>query len=135
MILVADHGWPFLATLPVGGARRLHRRLRASASRRCGSAACTSSLITLGLALAFPAIVKSDNFFGIDFASSTGGSNGMTITGGDVTSTDGFRWDPPSWAPDGWSSNDWVFATVFVVMHRDVPADLATSCAAASGGA
>ena len=32
------------------------------------------ALITLGLALAFPAIVKSDNFFGIDFAAYTGGT-------------------------------------------------------------
>ena len=67
MILVADHGWPFLATLPVGGCRRVHRRLRA---RHPGAAirGLYLALITLGLALAFPAIVKSDNFFGIDFA-------------------------------------------------------------------
>ena len=61
------------------------------------------SLITLGLALAFPAIVKSDNFFGIDFASITGGSNGKVISSGDVTTTKGFHWNPPSWAPDGWT--------------------------------
>jgi branched-chain amino acid transport system permease protein len=73
------------------------------------------ALITLGLALAFPAIVKSDNFFGIDFAALTGGSNGMSITSGDVTSVDGFRWAPPSWAPDSWSTNDWVFTTVFLI--------------------
>src|SRR4029078_7614523 len=70
------------------------------------------SLITLGLALAFPAIVKSDDFFGIDFASITGGSHGMVISNGDVTKNTGFHWNPPSWAPSGWSSNDWVFTTV-----------------------
>ena len=48
------------------------------------------SLVTLGLALAFPAIAKSDNFFGVNFASLTGGSNGKSITGGDVTTTEGF---------------------------------------------
>ena len=115
MILVADHGWPWLATLPVGGAVGfiVGFVLGIPALKIRG---LYLALITLGLALAFPAIVKSDNFFGIDFASSTGGSNGLTITNGDVTSTTGFRWLPPSWAPDGWSSNDWVFATIFVVM-------------------
>jgi branched-chain amino acid transport system permease protein len=114
MILVADHGWPFLATLPVAGAFGfiVGFVLGIPALRIRG---LYLALITLGLALAFPAIVKSDNFFGIDFASLTGGSNGMSITGGDVTSVDGFRWAPPSWAPDSWSSNDWVFTTILVI--------------------
>jgi branched-chain amino acid transport system permease protein len=59
--------------------------------------------------------MKSDNFFGLDFASLTGGSNGMSITGGDVTSVEGFSWAPPSWAPDSWSTNDWIFTTVFLI--------------------
>ena len=103
MILVADYGWPFLATLPVAGALgfAVGFVIGIPALRIRG---LYLALITLGLALAFPAIVKSDNFFGIDFASLTGGSNGKTITGGDVTATEGFRWDPPSWAPDGWSA-------------------------------
>jgi branched-chain amino acid transport system permease protein len=114
MILVADHGWPFLATLPVAGAIgfAVGFVLGIPALRIRG---LYLALITLGLALAFPAIVKSDNFFGIDFASLTGGSNGMTMTGGDVTSVDGFRWLPPSWAPSDWSSNDWTFTTVFLI--------------------
>jgi branched-chain amino acid transport system permease protein len=114
MILVADYGWPFLATLPVAGAIgfAVGFVLGIPALRIRG---LYLALITLGLALAFPAIVKSDNFFGIDFASLTGGSNGLTMTGGDVTSVEGFRWTPPSWAPDSWSSNDWIFVTVFVV--------------------
>ena len=68
MILVADHGWPFLATLPVAGALgfAVGFVLGIPALRIRG---LYLALITLGLALAFPAIVKSDNFFGIDFAS------------------------------------------------------------------
>jgi branched-chain amino acid transport system permease protein len=114
MILVADHGWPFLATLPVAGAMGflIGGIIGLPALRIRG---LYLSLVTLGLALAFPTIVKSDNFFGIDFAQLTGGSNGMVITGGDVTSTTGFHWNPPSWAPNGWTSNDWVFATMFVI--------------------
>ena len=93
MILVADHGWPWLATLPVGGAVGfiVGFVLGIPALKIRG---LYLALITLGLALAFPAIVKSDNFFGIDFASSTGGSNGLTITNGDVTSTDRFPLAP-----------------------------------------
>jgi branched-chain amino acid transport system permease protein len=114
MILVADHGWPFLATLPVAGAIgfAVGLVLGVPALRIRG---LYLALVTLGLALAFPAIMKSENFFGIDFAALTGGSNGMSITGGDVTSVEGFSWAPPSWAPDGWSVNDWVFTTVFVI--------------------
>ena len=114
MILIADHGWPFLATLPVAGALgfAVGAVIGIPALRIRG---LYLSLITLGLALAFPAIVKSDNFFGIDFASITGGSNGKVISNGDVTKTEGFHWNPPSWAPHGWMTNDWTFATVFVI--------------------
>jgi len=114
MILIADHGWPFLATLPVAGALgfAVGAVIGIPALRIRG---LYLSLITLGLALAFPAIVKSDNFFGIDFASITGGSNGKVISNGDVTKTEGFHWNPPSWAPHGWTTNDWTFATVFVI--------------------
>jgi branched-chain amino acid transport system permease protein len=114
MILIADHGWPFVATLPIAGALGflVGGVIGIPALRIRG---LYLSLITLGLALAFPAIVKSDNFFGIDFASITGGSNGKVISSGDVTTRQGFHWNPPSWAPDGWTTNDWVFTTVFVI--------------------
>jgi branched-chain amino acid transport system permease protein len=114
MILIADHGWPFLLTLPVAGVLNfvVGFVIGLPALRIRG---LYLSLVTLGLALVFPALAKSDNFFGIDFANLTGGSNGKVITGGDVTTAEGFRWNPPSWAPDGWGTNDWIFATVFVV--------------------
>ena len=57
MILVADHGWPFLATLPVAGA------IGFAVGALVGLPALRIrdlylTLVTLGIALAFPSIVK-----------------------------------------------------------------------------
>lgn len=113
-ILVADHGWPFLLTLPVGGALGfiVGFVIGIPALRIRG---LYLSLITLGLALAFPAIARSDNFFGYDFAALTGGNNGKAMNSGTVTSIEGFSWAPPSWAPSDWSDDDWIFTTVLVI--------------------
>jgi branched-chain amino acid transport system permease protein len=110
VILVADYGWPFLATLPVAGA------LGFAVGFVVGLPALRIrglylSLITLGLALAFPAVAKSSDFFGWDVAAMTGGSNGKSINSG----PGGFSWAPPSWAPDDWTDNDWIFVTVFLI--------------------
>jgi len=113
-ILVADHGWPFLLTLPVGGALGfiVGFVIGLPALRIRG---LYLSLITLGMALAFPAVARSDNFFGYDFAALTGGNNGKAMNNGTVTATEGFSWTAPSWAPGDWSDDDWIFATVFVI--------------------
>ncbi len=113
-ILVADHGWPFLLTLPVGGALGfiVGFVIGLPALRIRG---LYLSLITLGMALAFPAVARSDNFFGYDFAALTGGNNGKAMNSGTVTATEGFSWTAPSWAPGDWSDDDWIFATVFVI--------------------
>ncbi len=113
-ILVADHGWPFLLTLPVGGALGfiVGFVIGLPALRIRG---LYLSLITLGLALAFPAIARSDNFFGYDFAALTGGNNGKAMNSGTVTSVEGFSWAPPSWAPSDWSDDDWIFTTVLLI--------------------
>ena len=115
MILVADHGWPFLATLPVAGALGfiVGFVIGIPALRIRG---LYLSLITLGLALAFPAIAKSDNFFGFDFASLTGGSNGKV--------DERRRRSPRSRGSAGrhrrgrratGPTNDWIFTTVLVI--------------------
>jgi branched-chain amino acid transport system permease protein len=109
MILVADHGWPFLATLPVAGAFgfAVGFLIGLPALRIRG---LYLTLITLGVALAFPSIVKLKELEDL-----TGGSNGKTIDlakGGVPT---GFRWIAPSWMPGHLDENGWTFVTVFLV--------------------
>jgi branched-chain amino acid transport system permease protein len=101
MILVADHGWPFLATLPVAGAIgfAVGFVVGLPALRIRG---IYLSLVTLGIALAFPSIAKK-------FASLTGGSNGKTIDAA------GFKWTAPSWFPGHLREDDWTFVTVLVI--------------------
>ena len=107
MILVADHGWPFLLTLPVAGAAgfAVGFVVGLPALRIRG---LYLSLITLGIALAFPSIVKK-------FESLTGGSNGKTITVGKDGVPNGFSWRPPSWFPGHLAESEWVFLTVLAV--------------------
>lgn len=107
MILVADHGWPFLATLPVAGA------IGFAVGVLVGLPALRIrdlylTLVTLGIALAFPSIVKK-------LESLTGGGNGKTITVGKGDVANGFRWKAPSWVPGHLDENEWIFLTVFLV--------------------
>jgi len=107
MILVADHGWPFLATLPVAGA------IGFAVGVLVGLPALRIrdlylTLVTLGIALAFPSIVKK-------LESLTGGGNGKTITVGKHDVPNGFTWKAPSWVPGHPDQNAWIFITVFLV--------------------
>jgi branched-chain amino acid transport system permease protein len=107
MILVADHGWPFLATLPVAGAIGFAiGALVGLPALRIRDLYLT--LVTLGIALAFPSIVKK-------MESLTGGGNGKTITVGQGDVPNGFRWKAPSWVPGHLDDNAWIFVTVFLI--------------------
>ena len=107
MILVADHGWPFLATLPVAGAIGFAiGALVGLPALRIRDLYLT--LVTLGIALAFPSIVKK-------MESLTGGGNGKTITVGKGDVPNGFRWKAPSWVPGHLDDNAWIFVTVFLI--------------------
>jgi len=107
MILVADHGWPFLATLPVAGA------IGFAVGVLVGLPALRIrdlylTLVTLGIALAFPSIVKK-------MESLTGGGNGKTITVGKGDVPNGFRWKAPSWVPGHLNESSWIFVTVLLI--------------------
>ena len=107
MILVADHGWPFLATLPVAGA--IGRR--SARSSVLPHAAHPRPLPDLGDGwdgAAFSSIVKK-------MESLTGGGNGKTITVGKGDLPNGFRWKAPSWVPGHPDDNAWIFVTVFLI--------------------
>jgi branched-chain amino acid transport system permease protein len=107
MILVADHGWPFLATLPVAGAIGFAIGVLVGLpALRIRDLYLT--LVTLGIALAFPPIAKK-------LESLTGGGNGKTISVGKGGAPNGFRWRAPSWMPGHLDENEWIFVTVFLV--------------------
>jgi branched-chain amino acid transport system permease protein len=97
-ILVSDHGWPFLLTLPVaailGFAVGFAFGIPALRIRGLYLA-----LVTLALAFAFPAIVTK-------FPGLTGGANGKTMQ---------IHWRPPAWMPGSESQSAWIFLTVLVV--------------------
>ncbi len=107
MILVADHGWPFLATLPVAGAIGFGVGVLVGLpALRIRDLYLT--LVTLGIALAFPSIVKK-------MESLTGGGNGKTITVGKGDVPNGFKWRAPSWVPGHLNESSWIFVTVFLI--------------------
>jgi branched-chain amino acid transport system permease protein len=105
-ILVADYGWPFILTLPVaalfGFIAGVAIGLPALKIR-----GLYLSLVTLGLALAFPSIVKMEQL-----AELTGAANGKTLGAGDAGK---FAWNPPGWMPDSATVNDWIFLTCVLV--------------------
>jgi branched-chain amino acid transport system permease protein len=99
-ILVSDYGWPFLATLPVsavtGGLIGLILGL--PALRISG---LYLALVTLALALAFPAIVTLPSLSGL-----TGGSNGKVAL---------IAWPKPDWFPLPVSDAGWTFLTLAAI--------------------
>jgi branched-chain amino acid transport system permease protein len=100
--LVADHAWPFLATLPVvalcGGVVGFVVGLPALRIRGLYLA-----LVTLALAIAFPSIAKIEQLADI-----TGGANGKTV---DVVR----GWTAPDWFPFCVSSDAWRFLVLCAV--------------------
>jgi len=97
-VLVVDHGWPFMATIPVAAVVGfvVGFLFGIPALRIRG---LYLALVTLALAISFPVLVKK-------FESITGGGNGKTME---------LRWDPPSWVPFAESENDWKFLTSVAV--------------------
>jgi branched-chain amino acid transport system permease protein len=109
LTLVADHGWPFLATLPVAGLIGLAVGCLVGlpALRIRG---LYLALVTLGLAIAFPSFVKK-------FDSITCGPNGKNFKTAncDLSKATGWDWTPPSWVPSSVTRDEWVFLTIVVV--------------------
>ncbi|HEX9259763.1 MAG TPA: branched-chain amino acid ABC transporter permease [Acidimicrobiales bacterium] len=95
MYLMNDNGWSFWLTLPATAVMgfAVGFLMGIPALRVKG---LYLSLITLAVAIAFPAIVKKLD--GI-----TGGDNGKTLE---------VEWTPPKWIPGDLSSSDWRFITV-----------------------
>jgi len=98
MYLMNDQGWSFWATLPAVAALgfAIGFLMGIPALRVKG---LYLSLITLAVAIAFPALVKKLD--GI-----TGGDNGKTLEA---------QWNPPKWFPGDISSSDWRFITVLLI--------------------
>jgi branched-chain amino acid transport system permease protein len=109
LTLVADHGWPFLLTLPVAGVIGLAVGFLVGlpALRIKG---LYLALVTLGLAIAFPSFVKK-------FDSITCGPNGKSFKTADcdLSAATGWDWQPPSWMHSSVSRDEWVFLTVVAV--------------------
>lgn len=96
-ILVSEFGWPFLATLPVSAVAGavIGLILGLPALRISG---LYLALVTLALALAFPAIATLPRLSGL-----TGGANGKVAL---------VHWTTPDWFPLSVSNSGWVFLTL-----------------------
>ncbi|ADP81265.1 branched-chain amino acid ABC transporter permease [Pseudofrankia inefficax] len=96
-ILVSDHGWPFLATLPVvavaGAVVGLVLGLPALRVRGHYLA-----IISFALVVAFPSIVNMDQLRDL-----TGGANGKSAF---------IEWSAPAWFPIAMSDRGWQFLTL-----------------------
>jgi branched-chain amino acid transport system permease protein len=98
--LVADHGWPFLATLPVAAL------LGAGVGFAVGLPALRIqgrylALVTLAIAAVFPVVVKMDAL-----ANVTGGSNGKPVA---------IDWVKPRWFSLDVSNEAWEFLIVTAI--------------------
>lgn len=113
-ILFADHGWPWLATLPAsvlaGFAAGLVLAVPAMRVRGLYLA-----LVTLSVGVLFPTLVRR-------FSTLTGGSNGKSVVVG---------WKKPSWFPIDLSDAGWRLVVLFVFAAGAfvVARSLATSAA------
>jgi branched-chain amino acid transport system permease protein len=98
--LVADHGWPFVATLPVAAALGLAVGFVVGlpALRIQG---LYLALVTLAIAAVFPVIVKMDALQNI-----TGGSNGKPVS---------IEWQKPGWFSLDISNEAWEFLVVALI--------------------
>lgn len=97
-ILVADHGWPWLATLPVsilfGFVAGMGLAIPALRVRGLYLA-----LVTLSAGILFPTLVRR-------FSWLTGGANGKTVVVG---------WKTPSWVPFELSDAGWRLLVLFAI--------------------
>jgi branched-chain amino acid transport system permease protein len=99
-VLVSDHSWPFLATLPVAAGFGLVVGLLVGlpALRIRG---LYLALVTLALAVAFPSIARTEQVSGL-----TGGANGKPVT---------LNWRTPSWFPVDVTDRAWQFLVLCAI--------------------
>lgn len=98
--LVADEGWPFLATIPIAAALGLLVGFLVGlpALRIQG---LYLALVTLAIAAVFPVVLKMDALNDI-----TGGSNGKPVS---------IEWDKPKWFGLDVSNEGWEFLVVAAI--------------------
>ncbi len=97
-ILVADHGWPWLATLvPAVGLGLVAGLVLAIPAMRVRG--LYLALVTLAAGVLFPTLVRR-------FSGLTGGANGKSVVVG---------WTTPSWVPVSISAIAWQLLVLFVI--------------------